>query len=144
MYSNSINVQHGVDVVQWLSLVWLCSPMNCSISGFPVLHYLLEFVQTHVHWVSDAISSSIIPFSFCQWAGSLHWCNQSIDASASAPILPVNIQGWFPLGLTSLISFLFKGPSKVFSNTTVWKQFFSTQPSLYSNCHIYTWLLEKW
>ena len=60
MYSNPINVQHGVDVVQWLSLIWLCNPMDCSMSGFPVLHYLLEFVQTHVHWVSDAL-----PISSC-------------------------------------------------------------------------------
>ena len=72
MYSNPINVQHGVDVVQWLSLIWLCNPMNYSTSGFPVLLYLLEFVQTQVHWVSDTISSSIVPFSFCQWAGSSH------------------------------------------------------------------------
>ena len=68
MYSNLISVQHGGVGVQWLSSVWLCNPMNCSTPGFPVLHYLLEFVQTHVHWVSDAISSSIVPFSFSQWA----------------------------------------------------------------------------
>ena len=56
----------------------------------------------------------------------------------------MNIQGWFPLGLTSLISLLSKGLSRVFSNTTVWKyQFFGAQPSLLSNSHICTWLLEK-
>ena len=44
--------------VQQLSEVWLCYPMNCSTSGFPVLHYLLEFVQTHVHWLNDAISQT--------------------------------------------------------------------------------------
>ena len=56
----------------------------------------------------------------------------------------MNIQGWFPLGLTSLISLLSKGPSRVFSNTTVWKhQFFGAQPSLSSNSHTFTWLLEK-
>ena len=58
MYSNPINVQHSVDVVQWLNLVWLCNPMDCSMSGFPVLHYLLEFPKTHVHWVGDAIQLS--------------------------------------------------------------------------------------
>ena len=56
----------------------------------------------------------------------------------------MNIQVWFPLGLTGLISMQSKGLSRVFSNTTVQKhQFFSTQPSLWSNSHIYTWLLEK-
>ena len=69
---------------------------------------------------------------------------QSIGASASASVLPMNIQGWFPLGLTSLISFLSKGLSRVFSNTTVRKhQLFGVQPSLRSNSHIHTWLLEK-
>ena len=54
------------------------------------------------------------------------------------------IQGWFPLGLTGLISLLSKGLSRVFSNTTVWKhQFFGAQPSLWSDSHIHTWLLEK-
>ena len=66
------------------------------------------------------------------------WRAQGIEVSASAPILPVNIQGWFPLGLINLISFLFKGYSKVFSNTIVWKQqFFGTQPSLCSNSYPY-------
>ena len=58
-------------------------------------------------------------------------------------ILPMNIQGWFPLGLTSLI-LLSKGLSRVFSSTTVWKsQFFGAQPSLWCNSHIHTWLLKK-
>jgi len=61
---------------------------------------------------------------------------ESIGASASAPVLPINIQGWFPLGLTGLISLLFKEFSKVFSNTTVRKhQFFSAQSFLWSNSH---------
>ena len=69
---------------------------------------------------------------------------QSIGASASTPVLPMNIQDWFPLGLAYLISLQSKGLSRVFSNTTVQKhQFFGTQPSLWSNSHIYTWLLEK-
>ena len=67
---------------------------------------------------------------------------QSIGASAS--VLPMNIQDWFPLGLTGLISLLSKGLSSVFSSTTIWKrQFFSAQPSLWSNSHIHTWLLGK-
>ena len=69
---------------------------------------------------------------------------QSIWVSASASVLPMNIQGWFPLGLTSLISLLSKGLSRVFSNTTIWKcQLFSAHYSLWSNSHICTWLLEK-
>ena len=64
------------------------------------------------------------------------------STGASASILPINIQGWFLIGLTGLISFLFQGLSKVFSSTTVWKhQFFGTQTSLWSNSHIHTWLL---
>ena len=63
---------------------------------------------------------------------------------SSAPALPVNIQGWFPLGLTGLISLLSKGLSRVFSNSTIRKhQFFGTQPSSWSKSHIHTWLLEK-
>ena len=69
---------------------------------------------------------------------------QSIRASALALILSMNIQDWFPLGLTELNSLKSKGLSKVFCNTTVWKhQFFCVQPSLWSNSHIHTWLLEK-
>ena len=72
------------------------------------------------------------------------WAGQSIGASASASVLPLNIQCWFPLGLTGLISLQSNRLSKVISNTTIWKhQFFSTQPSSWSNSHIHTWLLEK-
>ena len=69
----------------------------------------------------------------------------SIGASGSASVLPMNIQDWFTLGWTGWISFLLsKSLSRIFSNTTVQKhQFFSTQPSVWSNTHIYTWLLEK-
>ena len=69
---------------------------------------------------------------------------QCIGASASASVLPMNVQGWFLLGLTDLISLQSKGLSRVFSSTTVQKfQFFGAQPSLWSNSHIHTWLLEK-
>ena len=71
-------------------------------------------------------------------------CGQSMGVSASASVLPMNIQDWFPLGWTDWISLQSKGFSRVFSNTTVQKhQFFSAQPSLLSNSHIHTWLLEK-
>ena len=68
----------------------------------------------------------------------------SIGASASATVLPVNIQAWFPLGLTGLISLQSKGISRVFSSTKVQKhQFFGTRPSLWFNTHICTWLLRR-
>ena len=68
---------------------------------------------------------------------------QSTGVSASAPVLPMNIQDWFPLGWTGWISLQPKGLSRVFSNTTVQKhQFFGDQLSLQSNSHIHTWLLD--
>ena len=70
---------------------------------------------------------------------------QGIGASASSSILPMNIQDWFPLGLTGLGSPLqSKGLSRVFSNTTVWRhQFFGAQSIFWSSSHIHTWPLEK-
>ena len=69
---------------------------------------------------------------------------QSIGVSASASVLPMNIQDWFPLGWNGWISLQSKGLSRVFSNTTVQKhQFFSAQPSSQSNSHIHTWSQEK-
>ena len=100
-------------------------------------------------WCHPTISSSVIPFSSrlqCFPAsGSFPMSRlfesggQSIGTSASASVLPMNIQGWFPLGLTGLIFLLSKWLSRVFSSTTVWRhQFFSSQPSLWSNSHIRT------
>ena len=100
------------------------------------------------------ISSSVVPFSSCRQSflasGSfpMSWLfpsgGESIGASVSASVLPVSIQDWFPLGLTGLISLQSKGFSRVFFNTTVQKHwFFGAQPSLWSNYHIHTWLLEK-
>ena len=133
-----------------------CDPMDSSTPGFPVLHYLPEFAQTRVHWVTDAIQPShpLSPPSplavklsqhlgLFQWVGSSHQVAK-VRASASASVLTRNLQGSFPLVLTGLISLLSKGLSKVFSGTTGRKhQFFSPQPSLWSNSHICTWLLEK-
>ena len=95
----------------------LCNPMDCSTSGSSVLHYLPRFAQMHVHWTGDAltISSSVAPFFCLQYfpaSGSIPVSQlfssggQTIGASASASVLPVNIQGWFPLGLICLISLL--------------------------------------
>ena len=105
-------------------------------------------------WFHPTISSSVSPFSSCLQSspasGSLPMSQffalggRNTGASASSSVLPMNIQGWFPLGWTSLISFLSEGLSRVFFSTTVRKhQFFSTQPSLWFNSHIQTWPLEK-
>ena len=75
---------------------------------------------------------------------TLHQVTKMLGVSASASVLPMNIQDWFPLGLTGLISLQSKGLSRVFSSTTIQKhQFLSAQLSLWSNSHIHTWLLEK-
>ena len=136
----------------------LCDPMNCSTPGFLVLHCLPEFAQTHVHWDGDAtdptISSSVVPFSSCLQSfpasGSfpMSWFfasgGQSIGVSALASVFPMNIQDWFPLRLTGLISLQFQGLSRVFSSTAFQKhQFFDAQPYLRSNSQIHIWLLEK-
>ena len=106
-------------------------------------------------WCHPTIASSVVPFSSCLQSfpasGSFPVSQffasggPRIRASASASGLPMNIQDWFPLGWTGLISLLSKGLSRVFSNTTVWKhQFFSTQPSLWSNsqeCVSFTFLI---
>ena len=105
-------------------------------------------------WWFPNILSSVILFSSCHqslpaWrffpmSQIFASGDQSIGVSDSASVLPMNIQDWFPLALTSLISLLSKGPSRVFSSTTVWKhQFFHSQHSLWSKSHIHTWLPEK-
>ena len=105
-------------------------------------------------WCHPAISSSVIPFSSCPQplpaSGSFPmsqlftWGGQSIGVSASASVLPMNIQDWIPIGLAGLISLQSKGLSRVFSNTTVQKhQFFGAQLSSQSNSPIHTWPLEK-
>ena len=105
-------------------------------------------------WCHPTTSSSIVPFS--SWpksfpeSGSFPMSQffasdaQSIGVSASASVLTMNIQDWFPLGLTSLIFLQSKGLSRVFSSTTIQKHhFFSAQLSLRLNSHIHTWLREK-
>ena len=141
-------------VVQLLSRIWLfvthglqhtrphCpspSPRACS-NSCPL-----------TQWCHASISSSVIPFSshlqYFPASGSFLRSqlftpgDQSVEASASASVLPMNMQDWFPSRLTGLISLQSKELSWVFSNTTVQKhQFFSVQPSLWSNSHTHTWL----
>ena len=135
----------------------LCDPMNHSTPGLPVHHQLPEFIQTHVHWVGDAIQpphplssspSTPIPnpsqhqsFPMSQL---FTWGGQSIEVSALASVLPMDTQDWASLEWTGWISLQSKGLSRVFSNTTVQKhQFSGAQLSSQSNSHIHTWPLEK-
>ena len=129
--------------VQSLRCVWLCDPMDCSTPGFPVHHQLPKLAQTHVHRVNDAIqlshplsSPSPPAFSLSQHQGFFLMSQffasggQSIGASVSASVLPMNIH-WLVL-------------SRVFSNTTVQNhQFFSALCSLWFNSYIHTWPLKK-
>ena len=105
-------------------------------------------------WCHPTIPSSVITYSCCPQSFSASGSfprsqffasgGQSIGLSVSASVLPMNIQGWFPLGRTGLISLQPKGLSRISSNITVQKhQFFGTQLSLWSNSYIHTWLLEK-
>ena len=127
----------------------LAAAANCSTPGFPVLHYIPEFAQTHVHWVSDAVqpSLSLSPpsppalslsqnQSLFQWVGSLHQVTTVLELQLQYQSFQMNIQGWFPL--TGLISLPSKGLSRVFSSTRVGRhESFSAQPSLWSSSHLY-------
>ena len=135
----------------------ICSPLDYSMPGFPVPSPSPGACWNSCplsRWCHPTMSSSVIPFSsylpsFLS-SGSFLMSRffasggQSIRVSASASVLPMNIQDQFPLELTGLISLQSKGLSRVSSNTTVQKhQFFNTQPSLWSNSHIHTWQWEK-
>ena len=119
-------------------------------------YWLPELAQSHLNQIDDAIqpshplSSSLSVFDLSQHQGLSQMSqffasgDKSIGASASASVLPMNIQDWFPLGLTGWISLQSKELSRVFFITTVQKhQFFGTRLSLYSNSHINTWLLKN-
>ena len=143
-------------VVQLLSCVLVCHPMDCSTPGFPGLHHLLEFAQTRVYWVGDVIQpshpqSSLSPpaFSLSQHQGlSQQVCSshqRSKYWSFSFSISPSNkYSGLISFRIDCLISLQSKGLSRLFSNTTVQKnQFFNVQLSFWSNSHIHPWLLQK-
>ena len=138
----------------------LCDLMDCSTSGFPILYYLPSRVCSNScplsRWCHPTISFSVTSFFSCPQSfpasGSfpMTWLfmsgGQSVGASASASVLSMNIQGWFPLGFTGLISLQSKRLSRAFSNTTVQKhQFFGAQiffmVQLSPSLHDY--LLEK-
>ena len=113
-----------------------CHPINCSTPGFPVLYYLPEFAQIHVHWVGDAIQSSHPLLSpsppaynlfqnqgLFQWLGSLEpsirWPKYWSFSFSISPLM--NFQGRFPLELIVLVSLQSKGLSRVFPSTTIQK-----------------------
>ena len=136
----------------------LCDPMDCSMPGFPTPSTPTPRAYSNScpssRWCHPTISSSVVPFSTCLQsflaAGAFQMSHfftsggQHTGVSASASILPMNIQDWFPLGWTVWISLQSKGLSRVFSNTTIQQhQFFGTQLSLQSNSHIHIWLLEN-
>ena len=144
-------------------LLFSCSAMSDSLQLHGLLHASLPCPSPSPGacsnssplswWCHPTISSSVSPFSCPQSFPALGSfpmsqfspsSGQSIGVSASASVPPMNIQDWFPLGLTGSISLQSNGLSRVLTNTSVQKhQFFSGQPSLWSNSHIHTWLLEK-
>ena len=143
---------------QWVSSVAQsgltpCNPMDCSTPGFPDCRTPGACSNScpSSWWCHPTISASVVPFSFCppslpaseSFPMSQFFASGGQSIGASASVLPMNIQDWFPLGSTGLIPLQSKGLS-VFSNTTVQKhQFFGTLLFLWSNSHIHTWLLEK-
>ena len=141
----------GVSCSVTQSCLTLGGPIDCSTPGLPVPHHLPKFAQVHVHCISDAIppSNPLMPSSplpsifpnIGDFSNFSDWLFVSGDQNtgASASVLPMNIQGSFPLRLTGLISLPSKGLSGVFSSTTVQRhQFVGAEPSLWSNSHIHT------
>ena len=153
-----------ISISFWFLLLFSCSVMSDSLRPHGLQHTRLPCPSPSPRacsnpcplslWCHPTISSSVVPFSShlqsFPASGSFPMSQlfssggQSTGASASASVLPMTIQDWFPLGLIGLISLKSKGLSRIFSYTTVQKhQFIGAQPSLWSNFHIHTWLLEK-
>ena len=150
-------LQRHVAIVQSLSCVWLSATAwtaTCHTSlSFTISCSLLILMSLESVMPSNYLIHCW-PFSSClqsfQASGSfpMSWLfisgAQSIEASALASVLPMNIQDLFPFELNGLISVQSKGLSRIFSNTTVQKnKFFFSQPSLWSNSHFHTWQLGK-
>ena len=140
-------------VVKSLSRVRLCNPLDCSTPGVPILNSLQAFGLMFTESVTPSnrlihCHSLLLLLSIFLgiWDFSDELTPQSGDqstwASVSASMLPMNIQDWFSLGFTSLISLQFKGLSRVFSNATGEKHHFF-QCSAFIMVHISMWLLEK-
>ena len=143
-------------IVQSLSRVWLWAhglQQARLLCLLPSPGYCLNSCPSS-QWCHPTNSTSVVPFSSCpqlfpasgSFPNSQFFTSgsQRIGVSASASVLPMKIQDWFPWKLPSLISLLSKGLSRVFSSITVWKhQFFCVRRCLWSNTHNHTWLLEK-
>ena len=126
----------------------LCDPMDCSRPGFLVLHYPEVCSNSHPlnWWCHPTISSPVAPFSSCphpshhglfQWVDPLHQVAKVLELQ-----LPINIQGWF-LKIDWFDLLAVQGILKSLLQHHIWKhQFFGTQPSLWSDSHIHTWLLQ--
>ena len=148
--------QQSFHMVQFSSVQSLSRVQLFVTAGLSVHHQLWVHPNSCPlsQWCHPTISFSVVPFSSCLQSfpesGSFPRSQfftsggQSIGVSASASVLPMNSQDWFPLQLIGMSSLQFKGLSRIFSNTTVQKhQFFGGQPSSQSNFHIHTWPQEK-
>ena len=148
MYFLNFIITLHIVLVKSLSHVWLCDAMDCNMPEFPVLHCTRVCSNSCSlnPWCYLSITFSASPFSFCLQSSPVSVSQllsmsqlfasyrQRIGASASALVLPMNIKGWLPLGLTGLISLQSKGLSRVFSSTTIWKHhFFGNQPAFGPN-----------
>ena len=143
-----------VVVLQLLSCVRLCNPMDSSMPVFPVLHAsqsLLKLMSIESVMPSSQLVLShpllLLPSIFPSiriFSNELALCIRWPKYWSLSIKLPMNIQGWLPLGLTSLISLQSKGLSGVYPRTAIWRhQFFSSQLFLLFSSHIHTWLLEE-
>ena len=138
--------------VQSLSSIQLFATPWTAARQASLVYHQLSHSRPLSRWCHPTISSSVIPLSSCLQSSpasrsfpmSQFFTSGGQSIGASESVLPMNIQDWFPLGLTDWISLQSKGLSRLFSNTTVQKhQFFDAQLSLQSKSHIHTWLLEK-
>ena len=147
---NHISSVQSLSHVQLFATPWTAAcqaSLSITISQSPLKLMSRESVMPSNHLILChplLLLPSIFPASESFLMSQFFPSGQSTGASGSASVLPMNIQDWFSLGWTGLISLQSKGPSRVFSNTTVQKhQFFGTQLCLWSNSHIHTWLLDK-
>ena len=146
-----------VVIVQSLSLVWLfvipwtainqarlSSTVSWSLLKFMSIESVMPSNRPILCYPASFSAPSLSNESALRIRCPKYWSFSFSPEYSFSISPPMNIQDWFPLGLTGLISWQSKGLSRVSSSTTVWKhQFLSAQPSLWSNSHIHTWLLEK-
>ena len=149
---NTLSAHRFSSVAQ--SCPTLCDPMNCSTPGLSITNYQSSLrlmsiesamPSSHLILCRPLLLLPPIPPSISLFQSQLFaWGGQSTGVSASASVLPMNIQDWSSLGLTGWISLQSNGLSRVFSSTIIQShQFFGDQPSLWSSSHIHTRLLEK-